>query len=578
MVAENSGRIRIDQIIQAVERSLSTGSRFDDGEDASTGRMAPENAVFDRWFGKGLDFMEDESLREAIEAFSRAIAISPDNPYIYAYRARCHWANGELDHAARDLLETLVRDPGDLESFVCLGEVLVQDERYDEGIRVLGSAIALQKNADPEIRRLIGERAHYSLAVAQLAVNDLDAAMNNALRAFFLAPKSPFTHDLCGRIRLARGDHEGALHDLDAAIAIEKNDPDLYLSRSRIHIAAGDDRRADADLQTALTLASVDADDAVALGIELMDLEDARRALESFTNAIRLDPDNGDAWYYRAYLKADEDPQSAYDDIEQALRLDPGMPWVHIARGYVLNSLGRVDEALSAFRHGVSLDPDDAVNQAVLGKALLERRRFHEALTCFELALKLDDGCDEAYLGRAMLFSNLGDHAGALADAQTVLENDAENVDALHIRAAALMTMGQLEEAVADFERALQFSDGNNRAESLANLALALIEKGSMAEASAMLDEAFGIDPDEIEIHYARAALEEKLGNYDGAARHIERALQADDSDDRYHEMRGEIMKRKGDAIAARDAFEKALQLALSRKDKKRLRERIAEL
>ena len=37
-----------------------------------------------------------------------------------------------------------------------------------------------------------------------------------------------------------------------------------------------------------------------------------------------------------------------------------------------------------------------------------------------------------------MLFRNLGDHAAGFADADMVLKNDAENVDTLHFRAAAM--------------------------------------------------------------------------------------------------------------------------------------------
>lgn len=578
MMNEHSGRINIDQIIHSVERFAATGNRSNGVEGDFPSRLTPDDPEFERWFEKGADLLDDGAYEQAVEAFSRAIELFPENPYTYANRARCYWALGEFDHAEDDLLQALRRDASDMETFVCLGEVLTQNERYDEGIKVLHAAVSQLKNVFPEIRQLIGERAHYHLALAQLAVNDLDNALGNALQALLSAPESPFVYDLLGKIRLALGDNEDALKDLHKAITIEKNDADLYVSRSRIYMAAGDERRADVDLKSAVALTSGNADAAVALGCDLMDLENTGWSLESFSNAIRLEHDNALALYYRAYLTAEEDSKAAFSDIEQALKADPGMIDAHMMRGYLLNSLGRADEALLSFKTGVSLDPADAENQAVLGEALLEMQQFHEALTCFELALKLDARCDDACLGRATLFSNLGDHASALADAETVLQRDAGNVKALYIRGVAMMEMGKTDDAVADFELALQSSDRDDRAHSLTGLALALMEKGSMDEASARLDEAGSIDPDEAEIHYARALLGEKLGNYDHAALHIAQALQADDADDRYHELHGEILAAKGDAIAARAAFEKALQLALSRKDKQALRDRIAEL
>ena len=573
-MTEKKGSITIDQILQAMERAGSAGN----SGDTSHGRGYTGGPEFHRWFEKGVALLEDEDHEQAMAAFTRAIEVHPENPYTYANRARCYWNLGELSQAAGDLMETLVRDPGDLETLVSLGEVLTQDERHDDGIRVLRTALARLKEADPEIRRLVRQRAFYHLGLAQLAVNDLDNALGNASQALLVGPESPFVYDLLGSIRLGLGDHESALNDLDKAITLEKNDADLYVSRSRIHLAAGDDRRAGADLQKAVALASGDADAAVALGFELMDLEDSRWALESFSNAIRLSPDNAEAWYCRASLTLDKNLQAAYDDIQQALALDPEMADAHMTRGYLLNRLGQPDAALSALKHGVDLAPMDADNQAMLGEAFLERQLFQEALTCFELAIKLDSQCDSAYAGRARLFDDLGDLDAALADVQIVLRRDPENIGALQLRGAVMLNRGKIEAATADFERALQHGGSDDRVHSLVGLALALIKKGAAAEASARLDEAGRIDPQEAEVHYARAALDESRGDYDAAARHIEPALQADDSDVRYHELHGDILAGKGDILAARAAYETALRLAVSRRDKETLRDRIAEL
>lgn len=573
-MAEYKGSISIDQIIRALERDGSPGSSADNASRWAV----PGDPAFHRWFEKGVELLEDEVYDQSMDAFTRAIAINPENPYTYANRARCHWSMGALDRAAGDLMETLLRDPGDLETLVSLGEVLTQDERHEEGIQVLRAALSQLKKADPDMKRFIGERVHYHLGLAQLAVNDLENALGNACQALLKGPESPVVYDLIGRIRLGLGDYDGALNDLEKAVALEKSDADLYVLRSRIHLAAGNDRQADADLRRAIDLTVGDVDAAVALGFKLMDLEEAGWALKSFTNAISAAPDNAEPWYYRASLTSGKDAQAAYADIEKALALDPEMADAHMIRGYLLDRLGQPDAALSAYKRGVTLAPRDAENQNMLGEAFLERRLFHEALTCFELALKLDDQCHSAYIGRATLFLDLGDPDAAVADVQTVLKSNPDNARALHIRAAAMLSIGKLEAAASDFERALRAGESDERVQSLIGLALVLIEQGNTAEATARLDEVEKIDPDEGELHYARAALEEKLGNYDGAARHIEMALQTDDSDARYHEMHGEILVGKGKVAAAKAAFGKALDLTLSRKEKKRVRERIAEL
>ena len=61
----------------------------------------PTNADSLIWYGRRLAYLG--RIREAIDVFSRGIALYPDNPWLYRHRGHRYISVRELDRAARDL-------------------------------------------------------------------------------------------------------------------------------------------------------------------------------------------------------------------------------------------------------------------------------------------------------------------------------------------------------------------------------------------------------------------------------------------------------------------------------------------
>ena len=80
-----------------------------------------------------------------------------------------------------------------------------------------------------------------------------------------------------------------------------------------------------------------------------------------------------------AFLYADAERAFA-DAASAALRVgETPPPGVHVQRGFILDGLGRLDEAVVAYRQAVAAAPHDADTHARLGKALGE---LHETESC----------------------------------------------------------------------------------------------------------------------------------------------------------------------------------------------------
>jgi len=79
--------------------------------------------------------------------------------------------------------------------------------------------------------------------------------------------------------------------------------------------------------------------------------KDYQGAIADFTEAIRLDPNDGYAYSFRGKAKADlKDYQSAIADYNEAIRLDPNDGYVYSLRGDTKVSLGDQKGGFSDYR------------------------------------------------------------------------------------------------------------------------------------------------------------------------------------------------------------------------------------
>lgn len=82
-------------------------------------------------------------------------------------------------------------------------------------------------------------------------------------------------------------------------------------------------------------------------------------AISSYDRALELQPDHAGAHLYRGIALATDSPEEALRDLDRAVALDPGDPHAHYWRAFVLQGLGRFDDAAVALDRAVELGADD---------------------------------------------------------------------------------------------------------------------------------------------------------------------------------------------------------------------------
>ena len=164
----------------------------------------------------------------------------------YALRARAHEALGAIDPALDDYTRAAELDPDDPRVYLSRGEFHLRAGEPDAAVADFTEAVRLR----PDLAIGYVERGR-----ARLMTGELDDALDDFSEAVRWAPDEPAAYSYRAQIARARGDLDDALRDLDRVVVLAPDNPIGFLERSACWAARGDHERHRADLETAIGLA-----------------------------------------------------------------------------------------------------------------------------------------------------------------------------------------------------------------------------------------------------------------------------------------------------------------------------------
>jgi adenylate cyclase len=145
--------------------------------------------------------------------------------------------------------------------------------------------------------------------------------------------------------------------------------------------------------------------------------------------ALSLDENDefalGIAGFLAAYL--DGDYETAIDFADRAVASNPNETRAWRDRGWIYKSAGQHEEAIRSFERSIRLSPLDPLHYTALagmGLALIELRRFDEAVAVAKKALRQSSTYPPTYRGLAAALAHLGRDAEAREAAAHLLEVD----------------------------------------------------------------------------------------------------------------------------------------------------------
>jgi adenylate cyclase len=116
------------------------------------------------------------------------------------------------------------------------------------------------------------------------------------------------------------------------------------------------------------------------------------------------------------------DSESALEMVDRAVALNPNSFDAWSCRGWVYRAAGLPQEAVRSFERSILMSPIDPAMFAGMGMALVELRRFDEAIVAGRKAQRRNLSHPFAYLCLASAFANLGRDAEAREAAARLLE------------------------------------------------------------------------------------------------------------------------------------------------------------
>lgn len=295
----------------------------------------------------------------AVDDYTRAIDLEPNNATARAGRGRLLWAAGNHPVAITDLTRAISARPNDPalyhargRAYRCNGEPALAVADYtraadldlDATAAVLGQADTYRCAGDP--------------------TPDIDPARVGAtdpnLTGAYLYVARALATRAAGFVR--DGDTAAAITAYTAAIRLNPTYTEaaaLYHTRGTLHEGAGDPAAARADYETAAAIMGEQARYHLDAGRMQALAGENTRAIRSFNLALNLDPTLYDAHIGRGDVFAAEDElQAALNDYNRAVSLQPESVPALVRRAQTLAALEFCDMAAADLAQATALAPD----------------------------------------------------------------------------------------------------------------------------------------------------------------------------------------------------------------------------
>eukprot|EP01031_Cornospumella_fuschlensis_P033638 gene33638-40692_t len=196
---------------------------------------------------------------------------------------------------------------------------------------------------------------------------------------------------------------------------------------------------------------------------------DLEKSLEMWSKVISLEPGNDSNYYkrFRVYLRQQK-LKEALADLTSALTHNPANENALTQRAKLNMRLGRCAEAETDFQYLKQVNPKSK-DLSLLQNAVSCKRSIHEAQRAFEQsrwplardflteALRHADSASKLLVMRASAQCHEKNFYECVADSGRALKMEADNLEALEIRALGYLHLGELESASSHVRQGLKF-------------------------------------------------------------------------------------------------------------------------
>ncbi len=467
-----------------------------------------------------LDFRQGKHAA-ALESLQKVLRVAPEHMPSVLLAGAVQLALGSLPQAEQHLKKYLENDPGNLYARKLMVSTLLKSRRTKDAIDVLSPALKVAQQDDIQLFALAGE--------LYMQAGDYTKATEYFTKASALAPKAAELHTALGLSKLALGENDRAVAEMETAAALDTKSPKAGVLLVMTHLRL---KEYDKALTTAKALEKEQPDNPIAhnlKGAAYLGKNDSPAARASFEKALSIQPTNFPAVMNLVQLDLrDKKPEVAKKRLEAILEKDKKNSQIMTALANLALSQGQAKEATTWLENASKENPD-ALQPAML---------------------------------LAAHYLRIGEKQKALTLAQKLQGSNSSNPGILNILGQAQFANGDKPAALATYNRLAAITPDSAPAQFL--IAAVHMAMQNQPAASDALKKALSLQPDYLEAQLALASLEASKGNYEQALTIARQIQKKSEKSPIGYVLEGDVLMAQKKPDLAVKAYEQAFTISKS--------------
>jgi tetratricopeptide (TPR) repeat protein len=428
----------------------------------------------------------------------------------------------QLDDAEKLTDEILKINASDPEGLVYRGQILLRQEKPNEAVNVLQTAI---KN-DPT-----NGIAHYHLGIAYGQQGNLLQAENEWREAVRLRPDMIEAQRALAESSLRRGDMAALEESANQIISLRSASPEGYLFRAAAYINRRQYAKAEKDIRQAMTVAPQNPAPIVQMGNLNLIQKNFAEAAKWYQMGLDRDSHSVESLsgLMNTYLAQKQTDKAIAVANQQIEKVPDSSAFYDLLGTALFNNKKDPAAAETVFRKALDLDPNNTDALVKLGQVLVSKGSADEAMAHYQQAVKQNPKQSGFYILMGQLYEAKGDSSNAKQMYQKALEVRPNSALAANNLAYLMVQTGDnLDTALSLAQIARRgMSDSPNTADTLGWV---YYQKGIYRSAIDLFEESLRLaqksgQADNPTVHYHLGLAYNKTGEFDLAKQHLQKVL-----------------------------------------------------
>lgn len=216
---------------------------------------------------------------------------------------------------------------------------------------------------------------------------------------------------------------------------------------------------------TSFSLSAQDAKYYITQGDNYYSARDYANAINSYTQALSVDPNNASAYNKRGFTLLNQDRKNvdkAMEDFNQALLINPRYAAAHNNLAWGFDIKNQLKNAYTEYSEAIGLDKNNAQYLSRRGYILYKMGDYCNAALDFTNSLSIDPTKDDVWNNRARAYLKKNEFDSAIADLDEAIRLKPDNSGYYNNRGLGYNYLGEYEKAIADFTASIEKDPKNS--------------------------------------------------------------------------------------------------------------------